>query len=295
MKEMIPVFTETRHGVKPRPSRSVSTLMARTRRTLENSQKQLQSCSSIKPRASADSNTNIRSTMFFQQDEEMLILTHSDELNTTYGEDSRLPFANIADRNKTSSDDTGRNRSSLPESTSTLPQESPALKETRATVISTGPRTITITSAVSTADSVWFNNTNGHGEGRRSSETEADGVGSSREQNQGNKTGSGRTQEQRLSEDGEEDGTSHFCTSFDEERRMRRMSLVKPDQSPDAGCRSVNPTPSITAWEAGWNVTNAIQPDLGGSTTLRLLLESELQDFLVTRMDRIPRGTDEKH
>jgi len=35
MKEMITVFTETRHGDKLRPSRSVSTLMARIRWTVE--------------------------------------------------------------------------------------------------------------------------------------------------------------------------------------------------------------------------------------------------------------------
>jgi len=35
MEEMITVFTETRHGDKPRPSRSVSTLMAWTRRMVE--------------------------------------------------------------------------------------------------------------------------------------------------------------------------------------------------------------------------------------------------------------------
>jgi len=35
MKEMITVFTETRHRDKPRPSRSFSTLMAWTRRTVE--------------------------------------------------------------------------------------------------------------------------------------------------------------------------------------------------------------------------------------------------------------------
>jgi len=32
---MITVFTETRHGDKPRPSRSVSTLMVRTRGMVE--------------------------------------------------------------------------------------------------------------------------------------------------------------------------------------------------------------------------------------------------------------------
>ncbi|KAK9531350.1 hypothetical protein VZT92_010780 [Zoarces viviparus] len=229
----------------------------------------------------------------FQEDEEMLILTHSDELNRTYGEDSTMPFDNIANKNNTSSDDTRRNRTSfrrngqslteqdnpsVPESTSTFPQESPAFKETTATVISTGPGTITITSAVSTVDSLWFKNTNGYGKGRRSSEMHADKMGSNSEekpsftQSQGNKRGAcrmskGNMQNKRLSEDREEkqegeetvEGTSQFCTSLDEERRMRRMSLANPDESPNTGSRSANPTLTITAWEAGWNVTNAIQ------------------------------------
>lgn len=213
----------------------------------------------------------------------MLILTHSDELNRTYSEDNRSPFDNIT--NKNNSDDTRRNRPSfrrnslsqteqhIPGSTSTLLQESPAFKETRATVISTGPTTITITSAVSTADSVWFKNSRRNGKGRRPSEIQADRMGSNSEENQrqGNKRGSNRlfredVQKLRLSEDGEEikegeesvEGTSQFCTSLEEERARR--SLANPVQSPDTGTKGLSPT--ITAWEAGWNVTNAIQVHL---------------------------------
>ncbi|KAF3850085.1 hypothetical protein F7725_019804 [Dissostichus mawsoni] len=153
-----------------------------------------------------------------KEDEEMLILTHSDELSRTYGEDNRLPLENITNRNN-SSEDTRRN--------STFVQESPTLKETRATVISTGPRTITITSAVSTSDSFWFKNSNIYGKEKRSSETD---------NTEENKTQSyrmfrGNTQKPRLSERGEEgeetvEGTSQFGTNLEEE--IAKMSLGNP-------------------------------------------------------------------
>ncbi|XP_070782453.1 vesicular inhibitory amino acid transporter-like [Enoplosus armatus] len=224
-------------------------------------------------------------TRFFQEDEEMLMLTHSDELNRTYCEDNRLPFDNITKRNNSSSDDTRRNRASFRGNSRSLAErdnptlregpESPAFKDTRATVISTGPSTITITSAVSTEDSLWFKNTRSYGKGRRSSEMQADKMGSNSEENPGfnqkqdNKRRSyrlaGNMQKLRPSEDGEEkkdreetvEGTSQFCTSLEEERAT--MSLANPVQSPNTGTTGLNPTATITAWEAGWNVTNAIQ------------------------------------
>ncbi|XP_070706000.1 vesicular inhibitory amino acid transporter-like [Pempheris klunzingeri] len=241
-------------------------------------------------------------TRFFQEDEEMLILTHSDELNRTYGEDNRMPLYNIAVNNSTSSDDTRRNRTSfrrssssqteqdhpsmrdrpapnLMGSTSTSQQASPAFKETRTTVISTGPTTISVTSAVSTADSLLFHDTQSYVKGKRSSETQACRMGSngeenpSSDQNQCTKSRSyslagllrGNTQKQKRSEDGEEEKeggetverTSQLCTSLQEERAM--MSVASPVQSPNAETTCLNLTPTITAWEAGWNVTNAIQ------------------------------------
>ncbi|KAM7367693.1 hypothetical protein PAMP_013976 [Pampus punctatissimus] len=210
----------------------------------------------------------------------MLILTQSDELNRTYSEDNRFPLDSITN----SSDDTTRNRLSPREnsltlteqdgpkdpdmmgSTSTSWQKSPILKESRATMISTGPRTITMTSAVSPANSPWLKN---------SKQIQADRMGSNSEENsivkqkQSNKRRSfrlvrhlgGNMQTQRLSEDGEEkkdiegilEGSSQFFTSLEEERA--RMSLARPVQS----TTGLNPASTITAWEAGWNVTNAIQ------------------------------------
>ncbi|CAK6962783.1 vesicular inhibitory amino acid transporter-like [Scomber scombrus] len=216
----------------------------------------------------------------------MLILTQSDELNRTYSEDNRL--------HNTSSDDARRNRPSSREnsqslsdqdnptmrertkdtdlmgSTSSSWQESPTFKETRATIISTGPRTVTMTSPVPTADSLWLKNTRPYGK-ERSSEIQA---GNSEDnpnfnQKQNNRRRSyrlvrdlgGAIQKQRLAEDGEEkkdeegivEGSSQFFTSLEEERV--RMSVASPVQS----TTGLNPTSTITAWEAGWNITNAIQ------------------------------------
>ncbi|XP_035472640.2 vesicular inhibitory amino acid transporter isoform X1 [Scophthalmus maximus] len=107
----------------------------------------------------------------------------------------------------------------------------------------------------------------------------SDKMGSSSEENlsfdqkKGNKSGpygmdgplKGDVHKQRLSEDGEEkwegkesaEGTSQFRTSLDEERAA--MSLADSFPSATVGTTGLNPSPTITAWEAGWNVTNAIQ------------------------------------
>ncbi|XP_041661966.1 vesicular inhibitory amino acid transporter-like [Cheilinus undulatus] len=220
-------------------------------------------------------------TRFFQQDEEMLILTHSDELNRTYCEESRIPL----DENNPSSADTRATRSSLkrnnlPQTEQDNPhmregsnpnlrgspqQENQAFKETRASVISTGPRIITVTSAVSSADAISFKNNRSFGKRKRSLETQADEMGSKGViQNHGGKRRPYRhVSPLKLSEDGEGrevgsvEGTSQFCTSLQEERSRR--SLANPVQRSSTRTSGVNPAPTITAWEAGWNVTNAIQ------------------------------------
>ncbi|XP_040920893.1 vesicular inhibitory amino acid transporter-like [Toxotes jaculatrix] len=214
-------------------------------------------------------------TRFFQEDEEMLVLTHSDELNRTYGEANRSNKASFSQNNLSLTEQNAPNRNPAGSSTA-LQDNSPTFKETKATVISTGARTITITSAVSTADSRWLKNTTSYGKGKRSSEMQADEMGSNSEENlsfnqdQGNTSRShrlagllrGNIQKQKLSEDGEEQSegkemvevTSQFCTCPEEERA--RVSLADPCQSTSAG---LSPSPTITAWEAGWNVTNAIQ------------------------------------
>ncbi|XP_030577916.1 vesicular inhibitory amino acid transporter-like [Archocentrus centrarchus] len=223
-------------------------------------------------------------TRFFQEDdEEMLVLTQSDELNRSYCEDNRSSFNNITSNinpqfdgirinsRPLSRENSHKDEPAKPggnEAASSSGWESPAFKETRATVISTGTKTITITSAV---DPFWLE--------KRSSDIQADKMGSkSKEtqgfsQNQGNKKRSvrlvglprGKPVKCRFSgevekiQGGEEtlEGTSQFCTSLKKERAS--MSLATSVQSPEPCTMGPNPSPTITAWEAGWNVTNAIQ------------------------------------
>lgn len=216
---------------------------------------------------------------FFQEDEEMLILTDSDELNRTYVENNRLHCDTTTTRTNTSCDDTRTNRPFLTEEDnpimrdgSTLWQDSPAFNETRATVISSGPSTISITSVVPTPDHLCFKNNRSYGKERRSSELGRNGETKlSCKQNQGNKRRScllaglleDNLQNQRIFEDeGEEkvrgeavEGTSQRCYRQEEERT--RMN--NPVQNRNTGSRGLNPPVTITAWEAGWNVTNAIQ------------------------------------
>ncbi|XP_022051313.2 vesicular inhibitory amino acid transporter-like [Acanthochromis polyacanthus] len=226
-------------------------------------------------------------TRIFQEDEEMRILTQSDELNRTYCEDSRLPLNNMTSTNNLCFDDTRRTSSTdnslvlthkddaqdpdMTASTSTLWQERPAFKETRTTVISSGTKTITITSAVSTEDSLWFENNGSYDTEGKSSETKAGRMGSKENlnfsQNQGNRIRSYRLAalQQTLSEDEEEklDGdraveeTSGLCGSFKKERAS--ISSATAGQSSNTSSTGLNPYPTITAWEASWNVTNAIQ------------------------------------
>lgn len=213
----------------------------------------------------------------------MLILTQSDELNRTYyDEDNDLPIGRVTNTSS-SCNDARRNRASfrrespsqtargnlsmkdtpssnLMGSTGTLKPDGAALKETRATLIATRPKTITTTLAVSAAD-------------RRKSSELHDDISNKEEkqfnQNQGSKRKTYRTagilKKQRLAGDEEghkeqeepEGRTSQFGTSAEEERG--RTSLTNPVQSPSISTTSLTPSPTITAWEAGWNVTNAIQ------------------------------------
>lgn len=205
----------------------------------------------------------------------MLVLTHSDELSRSHTENNRLPLDHITHTcntrtNNTSCRQSEQDAGAAPDLSASSSHGSPAFKETRATLISSGPKTVTITSAVSTSiDSPWLRNTTSvhHGKGKRSSEVQAD-------ETVGNKSRSHRlagkykgiTQKQKLCEDGEErrgeeretvEATPQLCGRLEEERR--RMSLADPCQSHSAGTAGLTPSPTITAWEAGWNVTNAIQ------------------------------------
>ncbi|KAK2856043.1 hypothetical protein Q5P01_004778 [Channa striata] len=202
---------------------------------------------------------------FVQDDEEMLILTHSDELSRTYDEDNRSTSEHVTNRS-TSCDHSRRNDGDLtvrekpPQnqmgSTKAPWQDSSSFKETRASLITTGPKTITTTLAVSPSDAYWFRNSGTYDRGGKSLDVEADSAGSN---SQENPRAVGHIGMQRLSEDigkkeageGPEDRTSQVCGTTDEDRAS--VSLANPAQDPQTRFST------ITAWEAGWNVTNAIQ------------------------------------
>lgn len=216
---------------------------------------------------------------FFEQDEEMLLLTQSDEISRTYEKDQGPPVHVHSTQNVTSCGDARTTCLSPPEqlnptvregTTSNLIigaswQDSQTFKETKATVISSGPSTITITSALSPADcskSYWLE--------RRCAESEGNGAENSQfsqEQLRKNKRkrtkclagalqdnmqNKGSSECEGGGEEDEKEGSSQFCTSLEEERTG--TTLANPAQGP-----SEKPPNTISAWEAGWNVTNAIQ------------------------------------
>lgn len=139
----------------------------------------------------------------------MLILAHCDELSRIYGED------NCSEKSTTRAPDW---------------VEASAFKETRASVASSGRGTVTVTTAVSTADSLRFLNATDYDNSRRSS----------------------KIQDRGSSEETQSQGTQR--TSH---------SLLEEEEGAAEGRSEIslggNPTRTITAWEAGWNVTNAIQ------------------------------------
>lgn len=219
---------------------------------------------------------------FVQEDEEMLILTHSDELNRTYNEDHTLPFKPNTPRGNTRCDGASRNKSTLTEqndpctneraaprrlkSTSASRQDSTVFKETRATVKTSGPSTITITSAVSAADSIWFRNTEGCGKrfsemGANSEKHPSFSEDQSKKKiscHQAGLLGDNMQTQRHVEGEGEKSGREESEEGTPEGERMR-MTSANPVQNLSTGTAGRNPPATITAWEAGWNVTNAIQ------------------------------------
>ncbi|KAG7508376.1 hypothetical protein JOB18_011174 [Solea senegalensis] len=201
-------------------------------------------------------------TRLIHQDEEMVVLTHSDELDRTYGEDSGPTFDRTTNRSPSSHssslsepDTSAPNRTG---SSSTLWRNSPpTFKETRATVISTGPRSITITSAVSTTEeSLWFKNTTSYGKGQRPSEIQPERTGGRREENLSftQKKNENMSNSMEVQEKGDGQDTAERSSQF-----MVLLEDQRERRSDSADTTGLNASPTITAWEAGWNVTNAIQ------------------------------------
>lgn len=180
------------------------------------------------------------SRRFFQASEEMLILTQSDELNRTHSEEARLPF----DLASTSIDDiagTGQVVEQASGSSGAPQWDNPALKETKAAIVPSGSGTIAV-AAVATADSRWFDKSRRFGRGRRSSERKQ-----RKSYRPGRRLGNNMPTQKLLEAEGE-----------GAERRKGIIPL-NPVRNSSSITERLNPAATITAWEAAWNITNAIQ------------------------------------
>uniref|UniRef100_A0A3P8UW29 Vesicular inhibitory amino acid transporter n=1 Tax=Cynoglossus semilaevis TaxID=244447 RepID=A0A3P8UW29_CYNSE len=168
----------------------------------------------------------------------MLVLTHSDELNRTYGGENGGPPV-------TEPDSTSERQGPVSDMTG-CSSWSTGFKETRSTLVCTGARTITLTSAVSTTD--WVKSTTSRLEEMKYSDVHLQKMSGGTEEQSGFDQSRGN-RDRRENTEGQEpsDGTVHFSESRGDGGK--------------GGTISVDPSlrPTITAWEAGWNVTNAIQ------------------------------------
>lgn len=174
-----------------------------------------------------------------------MILTHNDELNRNYYDDARLPF----DLTTTSSDEVTGTGPAMDEQTSGSTGASRwgnlAFKETRTTIDSSGTGTITITSAFATDDSHWFNKSRSLGRGRRSSPKKE------RKSSRPARQLGANMQELKLLETEVE--------KMGRDERREGLIPLNPIQNSSGITERPNPAATITAWEAAWNVTNAIQ------------------------------------
>lgn len=174
-----------------------------------------------------------------------MFLTHSDELNRNYSDDARLPF----DLTTTSSDEVTGTGPAMDEQTSgstgTSRWDNLAFKETRTTIDSSGTGSIAITSAVATADSHWFNKSRSFSRGRRSSQ-KIERKSSRPAQQLGPNMQELNLLEAEVEKTGRDEG-------------RKGIIPLNPIHNSSSITERPNPAATITAWEAAWNVTNAIQ------------------------------------
>ncbi|XP_027895456.1 vesicular inhibitory amino acid transporter-like [Xiphophorus couchianus] len=224
-----------------------------------------------------------RTTRLYEEDEEMLVLTCNDELNRTYTEGERSPIKSVKSRNNPQSDDTKESQSSTGEngqvftheddktlkdkhkslrSTVNPRLESPMFEETGADVLSTS---VDITSA----NSCPIKNTKGFGKEKQLSEMQ----GNKREKNLSlnqnpekmstfcmvQRSSRGRLSGDRNKENEEDEMTSTHKLFISLQKEHVTTNLASPVQSLGTDATALNSHPTITAWEASWNVTNAIQ------------------------------------
>ncbi|XP_012736112.2 vesicular inhibitory amino acid transporter-like [Fundulus heteroclitus] len=220
-------------------------------------------------------------TRHFEEDEEMLVLTHNDALNQTYTEGDRLPNKSIKSQNDSQSDDTKGNQSSRGETRlffthredKTLKDKCEISKSTvnamleSPTFMETGDEVPSSSGTITSDDSRSLKNTRGCDKEKQLSEMQADNRERNLNQDQEKKnhfcmihrSSTGRLSEDRNKENKEEKMSSTFNLLTSLQKEHATTSLASPVRSLSADAAALNPPPTITAWEASWNVTNAIQ------------------------------------
>ncbi|XP_028998071.1 vesicular inhibitory amino acid transporter-like [Betta splendens] len=195
---------------------------------------------------------------WMKEDEEMLVLTHQDQLNRTYEEDCVTHKGRSGDEGSGASSGDSRSLRTVPGPTG---PSAPARQETRTTLVATGPRTITTTSTIPPADSF-----KRYEKESKSPEMQGEQPDSCTEENQNQNQNQSQNQRKprgpRREDEDEEPGerTSRrraAAADDDDDDDDEDDSSAHPVQSPSISTASR--CHSITAWEAGWNVTNAIQ------------------------------------
>ncbi|XP_054910370.1 vesicular inhibitory amino acid transporter-like [Poeciliopsis prolifica] len=222
-----------------------------------------------------------RTTRLFEEDEEMLVLTCNDELNRIYTEGERSPIKSVKSRNNPQSDDTKESQSSTGEngqvftheddktltdkhkslrSTVNPRLESPTFEETGAEVLSTS---VDVTSVNSCPVKI----TKGFGKKKQLSEMQGNKRGNNLNQNPEKKStfcmvhrsSRGRLSGNRNKENKENEMTSTHNLLISLQKEHVTTNLASPVQSLNTDATALDSHPFITAWEASWNVTNAIQ------------------------------------
>lgn len=218
----------------------------------------------------------------FEEDEEMLVLTHNDALSQTYTEGERLPSKSIKRQHNTENDDIKGNQSSTEETRlvfthkddKTQKQKSKISKYTfhaspqgqmfTETEDSEG---LSSSEIIVSADSCLFKTSRGSNERKQLSEKQANNRETNLNQKKEKKIcfsvmhrpPCGRHPEDIKKENEDVKMVSAFNLLTSLEQECATTSLATPVQSHRTNSKALNSCSTITAWEASWNVTNAIQ------------------------------------
>lgn len=213
----------------------------------------------------------------------MLVLTCNDELNRTYTEGERSPIKSVKSRNNPQSDDTKESQSSTGENGQVFTHEDDKTlkdkhKSLRSTVNprldspifeKTGAEVLSTSVDITSANSCIIKNTKGFGKEKQLSEMQDNKTEKNLNINQNpekkstvcmvHRSSRGRLSGNRNKENEKDEMTSSHNLLISLQKEQVTTNLASPVESLSTNATAPNSHPTITAWEASWNVTNAIQ------------------------------------